>query len=103
MEEFVSSNALSLNPSKCEVVVISSIKVPASPICAVAEKQLCPSESAKCLGYWWSWDLSADIAIDEAIARARRTFLHTEQRERFKANSIPSLEEPFSRVVCYQC
>ena len=74
VEEFVSSNALSLNPSKCEVVVVSSMKVPASPICAVAEEQLCPSESAKCLGYWWSWDLSADKAIDEAIARARRTF-----------------------------
>jgi hypothetical protein len=29
---------------------------------------------AKCLGFWWSWDLSATRAVDEAIKRARRAF-----------------------------
>jgi hypothetical protein len=28
----------------------------------------------KCLGHWWSWDLSADKAVDEAIKKARRAF-----------------------------
>ena len=67
VEKFISSNALFLNPSKFEMVV-SSTKVPANPVCAVAEEQLCASESARCLRYWWSWDLSADKSIDDTIA-----------------------------------
>ena len=35
VEEFVATNALSLNTSKCEVVVMSSQSAPAEPICTV--------------------------------------------------------------------
>ena len=31
-------------------------------------------ENVKCLRYWWSWDLSATKAINEAIKKARRAF-----------------------------
>ena len=33
-----------------------------------------PQLSAKCLGYWWCWDLSATKAVDEAIKKARQVF-----------------------------
>jgi hypothetical protein len=26
------------------------------------------------VGYWWSWDLSATKAVDEAIKKSRRAF-----------------------------
>ena len=30
--------------------------------------------SVKCLGYWWSWDMSAKVAVEEGIEKARRAF-----------------------------
>ncbi len=68
---FTTENALTINASKCEVLVISASKTPSTPICHIAGHQLAPSDSVKCLGHWWSWDLSA---IDEAIKKARRAF-----------------------------
>ena len=68
---FVATNALSLNASKCEVVVVSSQSPPAEPICTIKEQPLSPVASAKCLGYW---DLSANKSIDSAIGRARSSF-----------------------------
>ena len=73
VEEFV-ANALSLHASKYEVGVVSSQNTPAEPICIVKGRPLFPVASAKCLGYWWSWDLSADKSIDSAIGRARSSF-----------------------------
>ena len=67
VEEFATSNALSLNASKCEVVIVSSQKASSKPICTVVGQPLSSVESAKCLGYWWSWDLSADKLVDSAI------------------------------------
>ena len=74
VQQFAIDNALALNASKCEVLVISPKKVPPTPICSIADQQLVPKDSAKCLGHWWSWDLSADKAVDEAIKKARRAF-----------------------------
>ena len=50
--------------------------MPANPICTVGEEHPHPSESAKCLGYTWSWGLSADKAIDEIIVGVRRGFAY---------------------------
>ena len=33
-----------------------------------------PQLNAKCLGYWWCWDLSATKAMDKAIKKARWAF-----------------------------
>ena len=74
VECFAESNALSINASKCEVVVVSSSKPPSHSVCSISGHPLAPSSSAKCLGYWWSWDLSADKAIAEAVGKARRAF-----------------------------
>jgi hypothetical protein len=62
---------LTLNPTKCEVVLVSPSKpVESAPIAVLGGETLTPRLSAKCLGYWWSWDLSATKAVDEAIKKA---------------------------------
>jgi len=64
-----------LNPSKCEVVIIAPSRPTISTsICTLNDQPLLPKQNAKCLGFWWSWDLSATKAIDEAITKARRAF-----------------------------
>ena len=73
--KFAVDNGLSLNPTKCEVVLVSPSKPEESaPIAILGGKALTPHLNAKCLGYWWSWDLSASKAVDEAIKKARRAF-----------------------------
>ena len=64
-----------LNANKCEVVMVSNTKSRSDvPICTIANHLLAPSLSVKCLGHWWSWDLSSDKAIEEALGKARRCF-----------------------------
>ena len=43
-------------------------------LCTVAGHQLALSTSAKCLDHWWSWDISSDRAVNEAITKARKCF-----------------------------
>ena len=75
VQTFATENALVLNPSKCEVLMVSSSKPTSqAPLCTLGNQALAPRDNVKCLGYWWSWDLSATKAIDEAIKRARRAF-----------------------------
>ena len=74
VESFTVTNALMLNAQKCEVVVVSPTKPADVSVCTVAGHQLVPSTSAKCLGHWWSWDLSSVKAINEAIGKARKCF-----------------------------
>ncbi len=62
VENLAELNALSINASKCEVVVVSSKKASPSPICSIAGEPITPN-SAKCLGHWWSCDLSSDKAL----------------------------------------
>ena len=75
VHNFAEENALTLNPAKCEVLIVSPSKpVSSTPVCTLADLSLLPKASVKCLGYWWSWDLSATKAVDEAIKKARRAF-----------------------------
>lgn len=47
------------------------------------------SKEVKCLGYWWSWDLSAKEVIDEAIGKSRRAFfMHRTQVFEGKLNPL---------------
>ena len=75
VQNFAAEIALVLNPTKCEVLLVSS-STPASstPAGVLGNEALIPRHHAKCLGYWWSWDLSATKAIDEAIKKARSIF-----------------------------
>jgi hypothetical protein len=71
VQTFTVQNGLTLNPTKCEVVLVSPSKpVESAPIAVLGGEALTPRLSAKCLGYWWSWDLSATKAVDEAIKKA---------------------------------
>ena len=75
VQNFAAENALVLNPTKCEVLLVSLSKHSSSaPADVLGNQALIPRHHAKCLRYWWSWDLSAMKAIDEAIKKARRTF-----------------------------
>ena len=72
---FAANNGLTLNPTKCEVVLISPSKpATTAPIATLEGSGLVPQLNAKYLGYWWCWDLSATKAVDEAIKKARRAF-----------------------------
>ena len=74
---FAANNGLTLNHTKCEVILISPSK-PAMDNCTYSYtlegEGLTPQLSAKCLGYWWCWDLSATKAVHEAIKKARLAF-----------------------------
>ncbi len=60
-----------LNTAKCEVMITSPTKPDSSsPVCTLDDQPLLPKECVKCLGYWWSWDLSATKAVDEVIKKA---------------------------------
>ena len=74
VEDFAMRNCLNLNETKCEVVVISSLKPSPESVCSLGSHPLPTKHSAKCLGFWWSWDLSADRSVDEAIAKARKSY-----------------------------
>ena len=75
VQNFAKENALVLNPAKCEVLITASTK-PAlqSPVCTLGDQPLFPQDCVKCLGYWWSWDLSATKGVDEVIKKARRAY-----------------------------
>ena len=46
----------------------------------IGSNDLVAKKSVKSLGFWWSWDLSAKVAIDEAAKKARRAFfMHSSQ------------------------
>ena len=75
VSKFTLENGLILNPTKCEAELVSPTKPSElTPIAILGDKALTPHSTARCLGYWWSWDLSATRAVDEAIKKARRTF-----------------------------
>ena len=41
---------------------------------SIDQQQLIPKDAAKCLGFWWSWNLSAKTPVDEAVKKARGAF-----------------------------
>ena len=91
VQKFCTDHALTLNLSKCEVLAVSPTKPSlTSPICYLSDHHpLIPCESAKCLGYWWSWDLSSSKSIHEAIAKARRAFFAFGSMGAFKGKLNP--------------
>ena len=75
MHTFAENNGLTLNPTICEVVLVSSSKPTiTAPFATLEGRCLAPQLHAKCLDYWCCWDLSTTTAVDEAINKARRAF-----------------------------
>ena len=50
---------------------MSKTKHPKEVVCSI---DLIPKDAAKCLGFWWSWNLAEKTAVDEAVKKARRAF-----------------------------
>ena len=58
--KFALENGLTLNPIKCEALLVSPTKPSElTPIAILGDKALTSHSTARCLGYWWSWDLCA--------------------------------------------
>ncbi len=106
VQNFAKENDLVLNPAKCEVLITSPTKPDSSlPVCTLDDQPLFPKECVKCLGYWWSWDLSATKAVDEAIKKARRTFFSYGAMGAFqgKLNPITIYETCAVPILLYGC
>ena len=76
MKAFVKENLFKLNVSKCEIVLFSSKKDIAFPVCEVEGSVMPAGDVGKFLGYWWRGDLSASTSIDENIRKACCAFFH---------------------------
>ena len=73
VEDFVSSRGLKLSVEKCEAVISpSSRNAPLS----LSGKDICipVTNAARCLGAWWTPDLSCPTWIDSNIKKARSAF-----------------------------
>ena len=100
--KFAKDNALSLNPSKCEVVIIApSRPTNSTSICTLNDQPLLPKQNAKCLGFWWLWDLSATKAIDEAITKAGRAYFCIWKPWSLSEEAEPPCGEDHFRSVCH--
>ena len=67
---FTQENGLTLNPQKRDVVVMSQTKHPKKVVGSIDQQQLIPKDAAKCLEFWWSWNLAAKTPVDEAVKKA---------------------------------
>ena len=94
---FAANNGLTLNPTKCEVILISPSKpATTAPIATLEGEGLTPQLSAKCLGYWWCWDLSA---IKKGKASIFRLWSHRSVPGSSKSN----LRKKYLRNLCHPC
>lgn len=73
LETFTSGNSLKVNVAKTEVVHISPHAPPSDPIDILGSTVTIKKE-AKCLGVWWTHDLSSRTSISENINKARRAY-----------------------------
>ena len=85
VQTFGTDNALVLNPSKCEFLQCHRPNL--NPRLSWGIKPT--KHHAKCLGYWWCWDLSDTTAIEEAIMKARRAFFAFGAMEAFHGKLNP--------------
>ena len=82
---FAVNNGLTLNLTKCEVILISPSKpATTAPIAALEGNGLVPQLNVKCLGYWWCWDLSAPRPWTRPSRRQGGHFLPSGQSEHFR-------------------
>ena len=75
VQEFASLNGLQLNTKKCELMIASATRTVDTVLnTSMDSNKIETKHSVKCLGYWWSWDMSAKVAVEEGIKKARRAF-----------------------------
>ena len=85
---FVSANSLALNTAKTEIVHLSRHALPQESI-VVIDKTVTTKKEAKCLGVWWSQDLSSNKSVEENINKARRAFFALGAIEVFQGKCNP--------------
>ena len=74
-QDFTSSQGLTLNIEKCEAVYVVSPSTPANMSHIEAGPLQIPlTNSARCLGAWWSPSLSCEKWVNNNIEKARRAF-----------------------------
>ena len=73
IDNFAISNSLKLNMSKTEIVHLSCHSLPQGTV-DVYSQEVEIKHDAKCLGVWWSKDLSSKRSIEENVRKARRAF-----------------------------
>ena len=73
VQSFVHQNGLSLYIQKREIMIAAPVCNVAKPLISIDSKSIVTQKSVECLGFWFSWDLSATVAIKEAIKKARKT------------------------------
>ena len=73
VEDFASSRGLKLSVEKCEAVISPSLRN--APL-SLSGRDICipVTNAARCLGAWWTPDLSCSTWIDSNIKKARSAF-----------------------------
>ena len=71
---FTSVNHLKLNPSKTEIVKVTQLPFHPELIDLDQSCDITTVPEAKCLGVWWSHNLSAHRSVQENICKARKAF-----------------------------
>ena len=76
VNRFTSQSGLTLNLQKCEILVSCTQAQRCTDIAlaSINGQDMKAQKEVKCLGHWWSWDLSANKAVSEAINKSRRAF-----------------------------
>ena len=94
VSRFTSENFLTLNESKCEVIICKkSSRLPSLVSITNGDTSECSfpvKEEAKCLGYVWRSNLSSTGMIDERIQRARRAFFQFGNISAFQGDLSPA-------------
>ena len=75
IDNFTSKHSLRLNQAKTEIVKITLQPYQSEEVAINHLSTITTLPAAKCLGVWWSHNLSALRSVQENIIKARKTFL----------------------------
>ena len=93
VSRFTSENFLTLNVSKCEMIICKKRSRLPPPVsitnCDTSDCNFPIKEEAKCLGYAWRSNLSSSGMIEERIKNARRAFFQFDCISAFQGDLSP--------------
>ena len=107
IENFTSQNHLTLNSEKTEIIKISHCR-PENEKINLSNCTISVSTEAKCLGVWWSYNLSALRSVQENITKARKAFFAFGKIEAFQGHlnplsAISIFESCIIPILLYGC
>ena len=74
LANFTTRNGLKVNANKTEVIALSRANHPADYLLKIAGNEANTKKEAKCLGYRWKSNLSADKSVEANIEKGRKAF-----------------------------